>query len=81
MNSQPDWLALVTPSQRAALVRLLVTAQRSREEQANKMLTAPPCPSDETDAMARATAVIAYLTDGYRVGDRHPATELLTEAE
>ena len=76
MKMQPGWLALVIPSQRAALVRLLVTAQRSREEQANKMLTAPPCPSDETDAMARVSVVIAYLTGGYRVGDRHPsATE------
>ena len=77
----PDWLALITPSQRAALVRLLITAQRSREEQANKMLAAPPWPTDEADAEARAATVIAYLTGGYRVGDRHPTTELLTEAK
>ncbi len=75
MNSQPDWLALVTPSQRTALVRLLGTAQRSRQEQANKMLVSPPFPSDETDAQSRVAAVIRYLSDGYRVGDRHPAME------
>ena len=61
MTLRPDWLGLITPSQRAALVRLLVTAQRSREEQANKMLAAPPLPSDETDAQARAAAVIQSL--------------------
>ncbi len=71
---QLGWLALATPSQRTALIRLLATAQRSREEQANAMLDAPPRPTDETDAKARATAVIRYLT-GYRVGDRHPSTE------
>ncbi len=75
MTLRPDWLGLITPSQRAALVRLLVTAQRSREEQANKMLTAPPRPSDETDAKARASAVIGYLKGD--VGDRHQSTELM----
>ena len=66
MTLRPDWLTLITPSQRAALVRLLVTAQRSREEQATKMLTAPPRPSDETDAKERASAVIGYLIGQFR---------------
>ena len=75
MTSQPDWLAFVTPSQRSALVRLLATAPRSGEEHAHRVLAAPPLPSDETDAQARAATVIRYLTRGYRVGDRHPAME------
>ena len=73
MTSQPDWLALVSPLQRTALIRLLATAQRSREEQANTMLFAPPLPTDVADAKARTSAVVKYLTRGYRVGDRHPA--------
>jgi hypothetical protein len=77
MTTQPSWLALVTPLQRAILVRLLVKAQRSQEEQANIMLTAPPWPTDQADAKARSSAVIEYLLmDGYRVGDRHPSLEL-----
>ena len=80
MTVQPDWLALATPSQRSTLVRLLESAPRSQESFAHTMLVAPPFPSDETDAQARVAALIAYLTDGYRVGDRHPSTES-TEAE
>ena len=76
MTSHPDWLALVTPLQRAILIRLLASTQRSREEQANMMLSAPPVPADMTDARARAATVICYLMDGYRVGDLHPSTEL-----
>ena len=74
MTSQPDWLALATPLQRSALVRLLATVQRAREGQANKMLTAPPCPSDETDAKARVVAVISYLTGDAE--DRHSGMEM-----
>ena len=73
MTSHPDWLGLVTPLQRAILIRLLASTQRSREEQANMMLTATPWPADETDAKARAATVIQYLTCGYRVGDPHPS--------
>jgi hypothetical protein len=40
------------------------------------MLASPPLPSNKPDAKARAAAVIEYLMDGYRVGDRHPATEV-----
>ena len=76
MTSQPDWLRLVTPSQRKALVRLFATAPVSRKEQAQHMLLATgPWPTDEADAQARAMAVIRYLTRGYRVGDTHPTTE------
>ena len=76
MTTQPSWLSLVNSSQQEALLRLLETAPRSKGEQANKMLCAPPLPTDETDAKARAATVIAYLTGGYRVGDLHPSMEL-----
>ena len=75
-KSQPNWLVLVDDSQQVALVELLCHAPRSRKEQVNKMLVAPPLPTDETDAQARAATVIEYLMGGYRVGDRHPTTEL-----
>ena len=71
----PDWLSLTPDHQRAALIRLLETAPRSGEEHAHRMLLAPPFPFDEADAQARVAAVIRYLSGGYRVGDRHPATE------
>ena len=61
MTSQPDWLSLVNSSQRTTLVHLLVSSQPSRWERANAMLAAPPLPSDETDAQARAAAVIQSL--------------------
>ena len=63
-DREPGWLALATPSQQSTLVRLLASAQRSREEQANSMLVTPPRPSDETDAEARAATVIEFLTMG-----------------
>ncbi len=75
MTSQPSWLSLTPHEQQAALLQLLRHAPRSRHAQANTMLTAPPCPSDETDAKARAATVIQYLTSGYRVGDLLPALE------
>ncbi len=71
-----DWLRLVETAQQDTLARLLETAPRSKEEQANTMLCAPPVPTDETDAQARAATVIEYLMGGYRVGDRHPSLEL-----
>ena len=76
MTTRPSWLSLTPHEQQAALLRLLETAPRSKGEQANKMLCAPPLPTDETDAQARAMAVIAYLTGDYRVGDRQPSMEL-----
>ena len=76
MTTQPDWLSLVNSSQRTTLVHLLVSSPRSRQQQAQHMLTAPPLPADETDAKARAATVIQYLSGGYRVGDLHPSTEL-----
>ena len=79
MTSQPDWLRLVDDLHQDNLTRLLETAPRSREEQAHTMLVAPPWPADQTDAQSRVSAVIRYLTSGYRVGDSHPTTEL-TEA-
>ena len=81
MTSQPSWLSLTPHDQQAALLALLRQAPRSREEQAYTMLVAPPLPTDETDAQARVSTVIQYLAGGYRVGDRHPTTELLTEAK
>ena len=75
MTLRTDWLRLVKTPQRAALVRLLETASRSREQQANTMLVAAPLPTDETDAQARAMAVIRYLAREYRVGDPHQTTE------
>ena len=76
---EPGWLSLTPAHQRANLLELLRHAPRSKGELAHQMLVAPPWPSDQTDAKARAAAVIEYLMDGYRVGDRHPSTEL-TEA-
>lgn len=73
MKFQPDWLALATPSQRSTLVRLLETALRSQESFAHTMLVAPPFPSDETDAQARATTVIRYLAGN--VGNQYPIAE------
>ena len=64
MTSQPSWLSLTPHEQQAALLQLLRHAPRSRKEQVNKMLAAPPLPSDETDAKARAAAIIEYLMQG-----------------
>ena len=72
---RPGWMHLINEQICARLLRLLRAAPRSREEQANKMLTALPWPIDEADARARAVTVINYLTGGYRVGNRHPSTE------
>ena len=72
---RPGWMHLINEQNCAHLLRLLRAAPRSREEQANKMLTALPWPIDETDAQARAATVIQYLTSGYRVGDLHPSTK------
>ena len=76
MTTQPSWLSLTPHEQQAALLQLLETASRSKKEQVSKMLTAPPLPTDETDAKARAATVIAYLNGGDRVGDRQPSMEL-----
>jgi len=76
MTLRPDWLALVNPSQRTTLVHLLASSQRSRRERVDTMLASPPLPSNKPDAQARVAAVIAILTSGYRVGDRHPASEI-----
>ena len=76
MTSQPSWLSLTPHDQQAALLALLRQAPRSAEERAHTMLGAPPWPSNKPDAQARAATVISYLTDGYRVGDLHPTTEL-----
>ena len=73
MTTQPSWLSLTPYEQQAALLRLLETAPRSKGEQANKMLCAPPLPTDQTDAEARASTVIRYLAGGYRVGDLLPS--------
>ena len=77
MTSQPDLLRLVETPQRTAFVRLMESAPRSREEHVNKMLAAPPWPSNKPDAQARVSAMVAILTgdSGYRVGDLHPSTE------
>ena len=75
-STRNDWLRLVKTPQKEALARLLEAAPRSAEERAHLMLGAPPWPSDQTDAEARAAAVIEYLMDGYRVGDRRPSTEI-----
>ena len=77
----PSWLQLISERDRDNLLALLCAADRLREEQAYTMLVAPPLPTDETDAQARVSTVIQYLAGGYRVGDRHPTTELLTEAK
>lgn len=74
MTSEPDWLSLTPHDQQAALLRLMESAPRSREEHVNKMLSAPPFPSNKPDAQARVAAVICYLVGGYRVGDLHPST-------
>ena len=74
-STRNDWIGLVETPQKEALARLLEIAPRSAEEHVHKMLSAPPFPSDQTDAEARVSAVIAYLTDdGYRVGDLRPST-------
>ncbi len=73
---EPDWLGRAPHDQQATLLELLRHAPRSKGEHANTMLSAPPEPKDADDAAARAATVIAYLTGGYRVGDRHPTTEL-----
>ena len=73
MTTQPSWLSLTPHEQQVALLRLLETAPRSKGEQANTMLSAPPEPEDADDAQSRAATVIEYLMGGYRVGDRHPS--------
>ena len=78
---EPGWLSLTPEQQRANLLERLRHAPRSKGELAHQMLVAPPWPTDADDAQARVAAVIAILTGGYRVGDRHPTTELLTEAK
>ena len=75
MNSEPNWLSLTSNCQRSALLQLLRNSPLSLHKQANKMLVTAPWPTDADDAKARAATVIRYLTDGYQVGDRHPATE------
>jgi hypothetical protein len=77
MTSRPDWLSLTHHEQRAILLPLLRHASRSRLEAANMMLAAPPLPADQTDAKARASAVIRYLAGGYKVGNVHPSFEEL----
>ena len=76
MTTQPSWLSLTPHEQQATLLQLLRHASRSRLAAANMMLTAPPEPEDADDAQARAATVVAYLTGGYRVGDRQPSLEL-----
>ena len=74
-STQDDWLRLVEAPQKETLTRLMKTAPRSAEELVHQMLWAPPYPADEADAQLRLSAVINYLTRGYRVGDLHPTME------
>ena len=66
--TQTDWLRLVTPLQRTALVHLLETAPRSRAEEAHRMLQAAGHQPTSEEASARIGDVIRYLTGGDRIG-------------
>ena len=57
----PDWLALADASTRERLTRSIQQASQSREQEARRMLAAPPWPSGPRDASARALRVVAYL--------------------
>jgi hypothetical protein len=54
---RPAWLAFAPAAERSALLSLLWPA-RSREEMANKMLSAPPWPLNCEDATARVTVIV-----------------------
>lgn len=73
MTSKPNWLILTSNCQRSGLLNLLRHAPRSQAAFAHSMLNAPPLPSDETDAQARATTVMRYLARD--VGDRYSTVE------